>query len=215
MKLLKVVIGLLITLIVSVAQATTLKLPTDLDLLVLDGRKISGSLLKGADGLELDRGEHQLLFRVEKTYLSPTHKPVHWLSSAQIVTFTAQSQIVQIQLPILTSLRESNAFDQNPQFALKDEFGNEIAIRRDSLAAPASSDIEQAMMNYNLKDNVASVPRFAHATSKHSSLRPKQDWNLVQDPRSPTEKVFHLWYKQVDTATRLHFITLTKALHIC
>lgn len=66
MKLHLVLSGLLALLVVASCQATTLKLAPEIDLLVLDGRKISGSLLRGAEGLELERGEHQLLFRVEK-----------------------------------------------------------------------------------------------------------------------------------------------------
>ena len=40
--------------------ATTLRLSTDVDLLVLDGKKVSSSLLRGADSIELDNGPHQL-----------------------------------------------------------------------------------------------------------------------------------------------------------
>ncbi len=47
--------------------ATTLRLSTDVDLLVLDGKKVSSSLLRGADSIELDNGPHQLVFRVEKS----------------------------------------------------------------------------------------------------------------------------------------------------
>ncbi len=47
--------------------ATTLRRSTDVDLLVLDGKKVSSSLLRGADSIELDHGPHQLVFRVEKT----------------------------------------------------------------------------------------------------------------------------------------------------
>lgn len=66
--------------------ATTLRLSTDIDLLVLDGKKVSSSLLRGADSIELDNGPHQIVFRVEKTirlgnheervYISPPWSPV-------------------------------------------------------------------------------------------------------------------------------------------
>ncbi|MFA1647530.1 MAG: hypothetical protein ACDS79_19010, partial [Enterobacteriaceae bacterium] len=36
------------------ASATTLRLSTDIDLLVLDGKRVSSSLLRGADSIELD-----------------------------------------------------------------------------------------------------------------------------------------------------------------
>lgn len=50
MKLHMAITGLLALLVAANLQATTLKLSADIDLLVLDGRKISGSLLKGQTG---------------------------------------------------------------------------------------------------------------------------------------------------------------------
>jgi hypothetical protein len=61
--------GLVVAALLSIsmpAAATTLKLSPDIDLLVVDGKKMTGSLLKGADSLELDGGQHQLLFKVTK-----------------------------------------------------------------------------------------------------------------------------------------------------
>lgn len=46
--------------------ATTLRLSNDVDLLVLDGKKVSSSLLRGAESIELENGVHQVVFRVEK-----------------------------------------------------------------------------------------------------------------------------------------------------
>lgn len=206
MKLYKVITGLVIMLIVSSAQATTLKLSADIDLLVLNGHKISGSLLKGADGLELERGEHQLLFRVEKSIQPLAHGPVLWVSAPQIVTFTTRSRSVAIQLPTLTTLREARAFEKHPQYILLNENGDEIASRRDSLSVPADRNYEKAMLDYNLNGRIASVPRFA----QQSNTTLNQD---VAMGRTPAERVLHLWYQQVDAATRQRFITLIKALH--
>lgn len=50
--------------------ATSLRLSNDIDLLVLDGKKVSSSLLRGAESIELENGRHQLVFRVEN------HSPV-------------------------------------------------------------------------------------------------------------------------------------------
>ncbi len=66
MKLSLAVTGLLLLLVSATCHAITLKLAPEIDLLVVDGRKMTGSLLKGADSLELDGGQHQLLFRVDK-----------------------------------------------------------------------------------------------------------------------------------------------------
>lgn len=56
--------------------ATSLRLSNDIDLLVLDGKKVSSSLLRGADSIELENGRHQLVFRVEKPFACPATKNV-------------------------------------------------------------------------------------------------------------------------------------------
>lgn len=60
--------------------ATTLRLSSDIDLLVLDGKKVSSSLLRGADSIELDNGPHQVVFRVEKTIRLANHEQRTYLS---------------------------------------------------------------------------------------------------------------------------------------
>ncbi len=57
----------LILMMPSLAWGTTLRLSGEIDLLVLDGKRVSSSLLKGADSIEIDNGPHQLVLRVEKT----------------------------------------------------------------------------------------------------------------------------------------------------
>ncbi len=54
--------------------ATTLRLSNEVDLLVLDGKKVSSSLLRGAESIELENGPHQLVFRVEKPSACPVMK---------------------------------------------------------------------------------------------------------------------------------------------
>ncbi|WON78247.1 DUF2057 family protein [Serratia sp. UGAL515B_01] len=56
MKFNLVLMGLLALSLNLSAAATTLKLSPDIDLMMVDGKKITGSLLKGADNLELGAG---------------------------------------------------------------------------------------------------------------------------------------------------------------
>ncbi|THD32044.1 DUF2057 family protein, partial [Pantoea sp. R102] len=109
MKLSLAVTGLLLLLVSATCHAITLKLDPQIDLLVLDGRKISGSLLKGADSLELERGQHQFLFRVDK----PCADATHFRSELMIVTFTADAHSVAIRLPALNNRRERSLFDKS------------------------------------------------------------------------------------------------------
>lgn len=211
MKLRMVITGLIAMLVAATVQATTLKLSADIDLLVLDGHKISGSLLKGAEGLELEGGEHQLLFRVERTVTRNAQTPVNWVSSPLIVKFTASTQSVVIQLPALQTWHDGKHFDQNPQFVLINEHGVEIDSQRDSLLLQTQDDPEQTMVQYNLNNKVASVPRFAQPMRRTS-----QSASILAVPSTsqhPAERMLRLWYLQVDAATRQRFVMLMNALH--
>lgn len=89
--------------------ATTLRLSTDVDLLVLDGKKVSSSLLRGADGIELDNGPHQLVFRVEKTIHLSNSEERLYISPPLVVSFNTQLiNQVNFRLPRLENEREAN-----------------------------------------------------------------------------------------------------------
>lgn len=210
MKLSLVVTGLTVLLVSATCQAITLKLDPQIDLLVLDGRKISGSLLKGADSLELERGQHQFLFRVEQ--LRDAHKDasLRYQSAPMIVTFNAQVKTITIRLPALDNRRERHHFDRTLNFQLVDEHGKEIDIRRDRLPASAESDMEKAMILYNRNGQVASVPHFA-AVRDGAATRPpvEAEFVWIDEAQSPTIK---RWFHRFDQATRQQFMSLVKLL---
>lgn len=205
MKLSLTATGLLLLLVSASCQAITLKLDPEIELLVLDGRKISGSLLKGAGSLELDRGQHQFLFRVEK----PGADAAHFQSVPMIVTFSASAHSVAIRLPALTNRRERTTFDKTLNFQLIDERGIEITSLRDHLPKPGDNDFEKAMVNYNRDAHAASVPRFAlHSLSaSEAQLNLDYAWQDVSDLPS-----LQGWFKRFDAATRLRFISWMKTL---
>ncbi len=205
MKLRLVLSGIIALLIAASCQATTLKLAPEIELLVLDGRKISGSLLKGAEGLELERGEHQFLFRVEKT--TGSNRP--YVSAPMIATFNAQTQAVTIRLPALQNHHDVKKFERTPDFQLVDEQGNEIASKRDRLLSGHDSDLEQAMIAYNRTGKIASVPRFAQPHAAASVATPAGDLALNQ---TSAERLLNLWFHQVDTATRQRLLLWMKSL---
>ncbi|TGB92405.1 hypothetical protein CRG94_16220 [Escherichia sp. E3356] len=93
--------------------ATTLRLSSDVDLLILDGKKVSSSLLRGADSIELDNGPHQLVFRVEKTIHLSSNEERLYISPPLVVSFNTQliSQ-VNFRLPRLENEREANHLTQ-------------------------------------------------------------------------------------------------------
>ncbi|WP_343463227.1 DUF2057 family protein [Pantoea sp.] len=205
MKRIYAVTGLLVLLVSATCQAMSLRLDSDIDILVLDGHRISGSLLKGADSLELERGQHQLLFRVNKT--SANVPP--FTSGPMIVTFRAETRTVTVRLPALTHPHERIAFEKGLTFRLVDEQGNEIASRRDRLALASSADAEQAMLRYNRTAQAASVPGFAQHTpaAPDSAMNVDFVWQEAADLPS-----LQRWFQRFDAATRLRFLSWMKTL---
>lgn len=208
MKLGPLLTGLIAMWCVAAAQATTLKLSPEITLLVLDGHKISGSLLKGADGLELERGQHQLLFRIEKTL--DNGRSSSWISPPLIVTFTASVKSIAITLPAIHTAMQARSFARHPDFQLHDEQGKVVESQQDRLTATASENFEREMAVYNMQGRTASVPRFAQP---HTTGTPTTNDTLdFASGNYAGSRVLQLWYQQVDAATRQHLVLLMKAL---
>lgn len=207
MKRFLVGMGWIFLLVTTSCPAVTLKLNPQIELLVLDGRKISGSLLKGADSLELEQGQHQFLVRVEAQPASAAHgqKPYH--SPPIVVTFTAQAKTLSIHLPALENRRAQKQFERALNFQLVDEHNQEIASQRDRLTLTASTDIEKALAIYNLNHRVASVPRFA--ASRVPSPLGEAEFASTGEESTP---VLKRWFQRFDQTTRQQIISLVKSL---
>lgn len=154
--------------------ATTLRLTTDIDLLVLDGKKVSSSLLRGADSIELDNGPHQLVFRVEKTIRLADDEQQVYISPPLVVSFNTQriSQ-VNFRLPRLETEKESLAFDASPRIELVDGDSMPIPVKLDILALtkrPKGTDYEADTEAYNRASRRASLPQFATMMADDSTL---------------------------------------------
>lgn len=153
----------------SVIAATTLKLDQKIDLLMVDGQKMSGSLLKGADSLELGSGQHQILFKVVDTIDAQTGAPVTYFPSTFIATFnTEKVASVSFKLPALHTLKERKNFTVQPQYQLLDEKNQVIPVRSDALIIADNEllDIERKMSEYNAAAKGASVAGFASALNE-------------------------------------------------
>lgn len=209
MKLSMAVTGFIALLVSASCSAITLKLDPQITLLVLDGRKISGSLLKGADSLELDRGQHQFLFRVEQQPGDSKTPSQYYQSVPMIVTFTAEARSIAIRLPPLSNSRERHNFDRSLAFRLVDEKGKEVFSVRDRLPVTAGADVEKAMVSYNRMGLAASVPQFANLTTPSPSAQLTAD--LAWSVETTTPSIQH-WFQRFDEATRQQFINLVKML---
>lgn len=196
--------------------ATTLRLSTDIDLLVLDGKKVSSSLLRGADSIELDNGPHQVVFRVEKTIRLADNEQQVYISPPLVVSFNTQliSQ-VNFRLPRLETEKESLAFDASPRIELVDGDSMPIPVKLDILALTKRSkgtDYEADTETYNRASRRASLPQFATMMADDGTLLSGVSELDVLPPQSQTltEQRLKFWFQNADPDTRARFLQWAK-----
>ncbi|MFI8418196.1 DUF2057 family protein [Serratia sp. NPDC078593] len=212
MKFGLMVTGLLCACLSPSILATTLILSPDIDLLVVDGKKMTGSLLKGADSLELDGGQHQLLFRVTKSL--PNGKQMIYRSSILIAAFNTQNvTAVSIQLPPISSQQDGQRFEQRLNYQIIDNKEKPLFVTKDKLplsAHIADHQLEQAVADYNVQSRPASVLTFAH--QHHSRPAATSSVNTRPQRAVPVKeadvalRMLQYWFKQADSETQQSFL---------
>ncbi|WP_288789940.1 DUF2057 family protein [uncultured Enterobacter sp.] len=196
--------------------ATTLRLSPDVDLLVLDGKKVSSSLLRGADSIELDNGPHQVVFRVEKTIRLADNEQHMYISPPLVVSFNTQRiSKVNFRLPRLDTEKESQAFDASPRLELVDGDSMPIPVKLDILALtnrPKGTDYEADTAIYNRASRPASLPQFTTMMADDSTLLSGVPELDVLPPQSQTltEQRLRFWFQSADTDTRARFLQWVK-----
>ncbi len=197
-------------------RATTLQLSTEIDLLVLDGKKVSSSLLKGAESIELDNGVHQIVFRVEKNVRANAHEQRLYISAPLVVSFdTKQISQVNFNLPRIENEKESEIFDSTPHLQLLDGSAVVIPVKLDVLTitpTPQGIDYENDAQRYNKAGKVASMPQFATMMADDSALlsRTSELDPPVRPSETLTEQRLKYWFVQADKTTRERFLQWVK-----
>lgn len=195
--------------------ATTLRLSNDIDLLVLDGKKVSSTLLRGAESIELENGLHQVVFRVEKTVLSSNESRL-FISVPLIATFNTQRiGQVNFSLPSLDTQKDAERFNATPHIALLDGNATPIPVKLDILdiiSHPKGVDYETDTERYNKAGKYASLPQFATMMADDSTLLSgvSELDMLPAQSQTLTEQRLKYWYQQADPATRDRFMQWLK-----
>lgn len=198
------------------AWATSLRLSSDIDLLVLDGKKVSSSLLRGAESLEVDNGPHQVVFRVEKMILLPDQQRQLYISPPLVASFNSQfvGQI-NFSLPRLETLEESRNFTHNPRVSLLDGNAVSIPVQVDILAItqPGTDiDYEKATEAWNQSHHTAAGNSAPPAMADDSLLLSKLTEldNPAFQSQTLTEQRLKYWFQLADPQTRHRFLEWVK-----
>ncbi|EKN3345096.1 DUF2057 family protein [Yersinia ruckeri] len=224
MKIGLMAMGVLIACLSASALATTLKLSPEIDLLVVDGKNMSGSLLKGADSLELNSGQHQILFKVAKNLSDDASAQIFYTSPPLVVVFNTHNvKSVAIRLPAIANPREGLKFTRNPIYQLVDHNTHILPVRSDVLHPEDLSNspsLENLMALYNLGNHKASVPSFASIPPSTTSAVPGTtlpavgsnitDKTTRLNGENVSEQMLQYWFLQADKDTQKRFLDWAK-----
>lgn len=217
------VIGLLTTCLSLPALAATLKLSPEVDLLVIDGKKVSSSLFKGSKGLELVNGQHQILFRVEKPVRYGSEEEMY-TSPPLIANFdSTNSEVISIELPRIMTKADAARFHKNLNYTLVNEKGTKIDSVQDKLILQGliiAADLELELAKYNASSSVASVPSLAQITlinpTGYNYSQPSMPTGTTRTPVAQTpvtvkgetaeEEMLQYWFQRADKETRIRFL---------
>ncbi|EAX3723182.1 DUF2057 family protein [Salmonella enterica] len=192
--------------------ATTLRLSNEVDLLVLDGKRVSGSLLRGADSIELENGPHQLVLRVEKNIRLSGNEERLYISPPLVISFdTQQTSQVNFHLPRLENEREASHFNAASRLTLLDGDAMPIPVKLDILTTTSTAkvvDYEIETERYNKSAKRASLPQFATIMANDSTLLSDASELDAVPPQSQTltEQRLKHWFRLADPQTRSHFL---------
>ncbi|WP_413730709.1 DUF2057 family protein [Sodalis sp. RH22] len=130
--------------------ATTLRLPAEIELLIVDGAPIGSTLLRGADSLELARGRHQLVLTVSDRGSAATASRHAYTSPYIVVQFhTRNARQLTFQLPPLATPEQRDRFSRQPLMRLIDQNGDAIDTTFSRLIADREALLD-ALRGYNL-----------------------------------------------------------------
>ncbi|SLM62159.1 MULTISPECIES: DUF2057 family protein [Dickeya] len=187
------------------AIATTLKLRPDVELIMVDGKRVSSLLLNGAESLELEKGYHQLVFQVLRPLSSSPGEKQLYRSPGLIAVFdTRYLSEVAIRLPALDTREAQERFTQLPDYQLLDSKKLPIPMRMDVLRindATPGREIERLMAEYNQASQPASVSAFAFSTNQQDAAMPP----TTSHPLDPLG-IMQYWFQQADKETRQRFL---------
>lgn len=135
------------------ALATTLRLPEEMELLIVDGAPLGSSLLRGADSLELERGRHQLVFTVSRKESGAGENRQTYTSSYIVAQFhTRDARQLTFLLPALTTQSEREHFSRQPLIRLIDQNGAVVEAVFSRLPSDGAA-LMDALRRYNINQN--------------------------------------------------------------
>jgi len=131
-----------------------LQLPSDVELLTVNGQKPLNTL-----PVTLSNGLNQIAFRYNAQYRKQANS-VRYQSDVLIVRFNEIDQTLRLKLPNIDSAKAAKQFDESPSVTLLDKHNQAISFDQDRLVKNGlqiGRNFEQEIFQYNQGQHPASI----------------------------------------------------------
>ena len=189
------------------AQAkVSIEVPSNVNVLVVDGAKPheSGSFLSATKTIELEDGQHQILFRYQPVF-SEGQERYSTESDPIVATFSATNQALSFQLPEYRDIKDAEKNIKSMQWSLTDKSGQAVSVKQDKLIKEGMQigrNFRDEIDEYNRSGRIASVGVVQPAINYSGAPAPAP---AAQPGDSTAEEMLHFWYNKADAQTRARF----------
>ncbi|PJE79161.1 hypothetical protein CI610_01880 [invertebrate metagenome] len=189
------------------ASTTTLQLPQEAVLLVMDGQDITKSHITPNAPVPLNQGKHQIVFRVEKTFRHLNDRK-NFTSEPLVLTFNAQTdKQYKIQLSGLTFFGDTSRFNKQPTHHIKlvNNSGGIVPFNMTILTKHGiqlGRNLVQETAEFNTQSHAASMPSLVTGYNKTTFPVVRE---TTTAPADTSENMLKYWWMQAAPEIRNHF----------
>lgn len=184
---------------------------SNIDILALDGQKVSKSVLTDKNSFDMSAGaKHQVVLRVSEIVREGADRTL-FESDPIVVTFQSSDDDIMISAPHLENSRDADNFKKSPTLTVITRSGSVVAFQQDYLKREGflpNSDLVGTLSEYNSSGLKAAVREFASTTMPAAipALVKGKKGKVVVQGENVVEQQLQYWFQQADAETQVRFL---------
>lgn len=184
----------------------TLRLDDGVSLHVVNGKAVSNQgLLSGKPVLTLEDGVHQIVIDYQAEIGRSRDESILETSGAFVIMFEAEDENLAVIAPDISTRRQMEAFNDNPEWVLRNAAGKSRDFHLDVLDKTGFQlvrDFEKEISEFNRGSSEAALNNVGSEADKdHAAAKPLPSGESVND-QEMVRRMLRYWYMKADENTK-------------